>query len=134
VSLADLSAPADLPTATLQLESRPDKPDRHGRCSGPGRCALSLRSAAGATWRPASWRRLARRDWLPQVFSGELADKSGADNEQFLRGFSWDGKELKPTFEVDFTKEQLGRKMGLSVAHFILGSFLNELGYIHDAP
>jgi selenium-binding protein 1 len=36
-------------------------------------------------------------------------DKGGADNEQFLRGFSWDGKELKPTFEVDFTKEQLGR-------------------------
>jgi selenium-binding protein 1 len=36
-------------------------------------------------------------------------DKGGADNEQFLRAFSWDGKELKPTFEVDFTKEQLGR-------------------------
>ncbi len=36
-------------------------------------------------------------------------DKGGADNEQFLRGFTWDGKELKPAFEVDFTKEQLGR-------------------------
>ena len=36
-------------------------------------------------------------------------DKSGADNEQFLRGFTWDGKELKPAFEVDFLKEQLGR-------------------------
>ena len=36
-------------------------------------------------------------------------DKGGADNEQFLRAFSWDGKELKPAFEVDFTKEQLGR-------------------------
>ena len=23
-------------------------------------------------------------------------DKGGADNEQFLRGFTWDGKELKP--------------------------------------
>ena len=30
-------------------------------------------------------------------------------NEQFLRGFAWDGKELKQTFEVDFTKEKLGR-------------------------
>jgi methanethiol oxidase len=36
-------------------------------------------------------------------------DKGGADNEQFLRAFAWDGKELKPTFEVDFTKEKLGR-------------------------
>ncbi len=25
------------------------------------------------------------------------------------RAFSWDGRELKPTFEVDFTKERLGR-------------------------
>jgi len=36
-------------------------------------------------------------------------DKAGADNEQFLRAFNWDGKELKPAFEVDFAKEKLGR-------------------------
>jgi selenium-binding protein 1 len=36
-------------------------------------------------------------------------DKSGADGEQFLRAFSWDGKELKPLFEVDFIREGLGR-------------------------
>ncbi|HEU5194310.1 MAG TPA: selenium-binding protein SBP56-related protein [Methylomirabilota bacterium] len=36
-------------------------------------------------------------------------DKGGADNEQFIRGFTWNGKELKQTFEVDFTKEKLGR-------------------------
>ena len=36
-------------------------------------------------------------------------DKKGEDNEQFLRAFHWDGKELKPAFEVDFTKEKLGR-------------------------
>jgi selenium-binding protein 1 len=36
-------------------------------------------------------------------------DKGGADNEQFLRAFHWDGKELKPAFEVDFTQEKLGR-------------------------
>jgi methanethiol oxidase len=36
-------------------------------------------------------------------------DKGGADNEQFLRAFNWDGKELKQAFEVDFTKEKLGR-------------------------
>jgi selenium-binding protein 1 len=36
-------------------------------------------------------------------------DKGGADNEQFIRGFTWDGKELKKAFEVDFTAEKLGR-------------------------
>ncbi|MBI2314378.1 MAG: selenium-binding protein [Betaproteobacteria bacterium] len=44
-------------------------------------------------------------------------DKAGADNEQFLRGFTWDGKELKQVFEVDFTKEKLGR-----AHHMKLGS------------
>lgn len=39
----------------------------------------------------------------------EKWDKAGADNEQFLRAFHWDGQELKPAFEVDFTKEKLGR-------------------------
>jgi selenium-binding protein 1 len=36
-------------------------------------------------------------------------DKSGADNEQVLRGYRWDGHALTNAFEVDFTKEQLGR-------------------------
>jgi selenium-binding protein 1 len=44
-------------------------------------------------------------------------DKGGADNEQFLRAFSWNGKELAQVFEVDFTKEQLGR-----AHHMKLGS------------
>jgi selenium-binding protein 1 len=36
-------------------------------------------------------------------------DKTGKDNEQFLRAYQWDGHDLKPAFEVDFAKEQLGR-------------------------
>ena len=36
-------------------------------------------------------------------------DKKGADNEQVLRAFAWDGHALTPAFEVDFTKEKLGR-------------------------
>jgi methanethiol oxidase len=36
-------------------------------------------------------------------------DKTGKDNEQFLRAFHWDGHELNLAFEVDFIKEQLGR-------------------------
>jgi selenium-binding protein 1 len=44
-------------------------------------------------------------------------DKGGGDNEQFLRGFAWDGRELTQKFEVDFTKEKLGR-----AHHMKLGS------------
>ena len=44
-------------------------------------------------------------------------DKKGADNEQFVRAFNWDGKELTPAFEVDFLKEKLGR-----AHHMKLGS------------
>ena len=36
-------------------------------------------------------------------------DKKGEDNEQFLRAFEWDGKELKPTFALDFNALGLGR-------------------------
>jgi len=44
-------------------------------------------------------------------------DKGGADNEQFLRAFRWDGKELTQAFEVDFMQEKLGR-----AHHMKLGS------------
>ena len=36
-------------------------------------------------------------------------DKGGEDNEQFLRGYTWDGRELKPKFDLDFTALKLGR-------------------------
>ena len=36
-------------------------------------------------------------------------DKKGEDNEQFLKAFNWDGKDLKQVFEVDFNKLKLGR-------------------------
>lgn len=36
-------------------------------------------------------------------------DKGGDDNEQFLRGYGWDGKELKSKFALDFTALKLGR-------------------------
>ncbi len=36
-------------------------------------------------------------------------DKTGADGEQFLRGYAWDGKGLTPRFTLDFTAEELGR-------------------------
>ena len=44
-------------------------------------------------------------------------DKSGNDNDQFLRGYTWDGKELKPAFALDFTELKLGRPH-----HMLFGS------------
>jgi methanethiol oxidase len=44
-------------------------------------------------------------------------DKKGADNEQFVRGYAWDGKELKPAFDLDFTGLKLGRPH-----HMLFGS------------
>jgi methanethiol oxidase len=36
-------------------------------------------------------------------------DKTGKDNDQFVKLFAWDGKELKEVWKLDFTKLQLGR-------------------------
>jgi selenium-binding protein 1 len=47
-------------------------------------------------------------------------DKTGADGEQFLRAFSWDGEKLEPLFAVDFTAEKLGRP---HIMHFGQASF-----------
>jgi selenium-binding protein 1 len=44
-------------------------------------------------------------------------DKPGDSNEQFVRAYNWDGKELKPTFELDFMALRLGRPH-----HMLFGS------------
>jgi selenium-binding protein 1 len=36
-------------------------------------------------------------------------DKTGEDDDQFVRAYRWDGKELIPEFAVDFNAEKLGR-------------------------
>jgi selenium-binding protein 1 len=36
-------------------------------------------------------------------------DKTGKDDEQFVKLYSWDGKELKELFKVDFYRLKLGR-------------------------
>lgn len=36
-------------------------------------------------------------------------DKTGEDNEQFLKAYAWDGSTLEPRFEIDFIAEGLGR-------------------------
>jgi methanethiol oxidase len=52
-------------------------------------------------------------------------DKSGADDEQFLRVFAWDGKALTPTFSLDFRAEGLGRP---HIMHFGQQTLLSERG------
>jgi len=36
-------------------------------------------------------------------------DKKGKDDEQVLKMYNWDGKQLKEAFSIDFYKEKLGR-------------------------
>jgi selenium-binding protein 1 len=55
-------------------------------------------------------------------------DKKGADDEQFVRAFNWDGKELTPAFEVDFLKEKLGR-----AHHMKLGSKSLKMAFNDEA-
>jgi selenium-binding protein 1 len=44
-------------------------------------------------------------------------DKKGEDNEQFVRAYGWDGKELSTKFALDFTALKLGRPH-----HMLFGS------------
>jgi selenium-binding protein 1 len=53
-------------------------------------------------------------------------DKAGADDEQFLRGFTWNGRELVPAFEVDFKKEQLGRAHHMKLGTAKLRSVMDD--------
>lgn len=56
-------------------------------------------------------------------------DKKGADNEQFVKAFAWDGKELKPAFAVDFTAEKLGRP---HIMNFGAGSLYDRKAAAED--
>jgi selenium-binding protein 1 len=53
-------------------------------------------------------------------------DKKGDANEQFLKAYTWDGKELKPLFAVDFNKENLGRP---HIMHFGQDQFYKNQTY-----
>lgn len=54
-------------------------------------------------------------------------DKKGDDNEQVLRAYDWDGKELVQKFEVDFTKLKLGRAHHMKFTALPSGRPLAEL-------
>jgi selenium-binding protein 1 len=44
-------------------------------------------------------------------------DKTGEDNEQFVRGYTWNGKELTAKFDLNFNALKLGRPH-----HMLFGS------------
>jgi len=58
-------------------------------------------------------------------------DKTGKDNEQFLKAYAWDGKRLTPLFAVDFLKEGLGRP---HIMHFGQDRFYRNQIFAGEAP
>src|SRR5881296_1491083 len=58
-------------------------------------------------------------------------DKKGEDNDQFVRAFSWDGKELRPSFALDFTALKLGRPHHMLFVSTKIGSNRTTVASIH---
>jgi selenium-binding protein 1 len=54
-------------------------------------------------------------------------DKKGADDEQFLRAYNWDGKELTLAFETDFKAAKLGRPHHMKFTARPAGTALADL-------
>jgi len=54
-------------------------------------------------------------------------DKKGADDEQFLRAYNWDGKELTLAFATDFKAAKLGRPHHMKFTARPAGTALAEL-------
>jgi len=54
-------------------------------------------------------------------------DKKGEDNEQVVRAYDWDGKDLKLAFEVDFNKLQLGRAHHMKFSARPSGKTLSQI-------
>lgn len=53
-------------------------------------------------------------------------DKKGADNEQYLKGYSWNGSELIENFSLDFNKLKLGRAHQMRFGAYSLYSQYTE--------
>ncbi len=63
-------------------------------------------------------------------------DGTGGEDEQFLKAFTWDDKELTPTFEIDFREKQLGRPhiMRFGQIGFYTGQVPASSGDVAAAP
>ena len=56
-------------------------------------------------------------------------DKRGADDEQFLKLYHWDGKALTEQFAIDFYKLNLGR-----AHHMKFSARTDTRASVEDAP
>jgi len=125
-AVADIGDPSKIPLPVdisisadgkgLWVNTFMDGKTRHFDLSNPEKPVQSYEKVTGKQVNMVSQSWDGKRVY---VTSSLLAhwDKTGADGEQFLRAWNWDGKELTPAFEVDFLKEKLGR-----AHHMKLGS------------
>jgi selenium-binding protein 1 len=58
-------------------------------------------------------------------------DKTGKDDEQFLKAYKWNGKTLAPLWSIDFKAEKLGRP---HIMRFGQDSFYKNEISENDAP
>ena len=118
-AVADIGEPGKVPLPVdISLSGRRQDAVRrhlHGRHDAGLRRLRPAQAEADPTRRRSArrstWCRRAGTGNALYFTSSLLAnwDKTGADNEQFLKAYAWDGKELTPRFEIDFSAEKLGR-------------------------
>ncbi|HWE24504.1 MAG TPA: selenium-binding protein SBP56-related protein [Myxococcales bacterium] len=125
-SVADIGDPAKIPLPVdisisadgkeLWVNTFMDGKTRHFDLSDPTKPVQTYEKVTGKQVNMISQSWDGKRVYISSSLLAHW-DKTGDDDEQFVRGFKWDGKELTPAFEVDFIKEKLGR-----AHHMKLGS------------
>jgi selenium-binding protein 1 len=102
----DLSISSD--DKTLWVNSFMDGNTRAFDISNPHRPAQVYEKHIGAQLNMVSSSWDGKRLYHTSSLLGNW-DKKGRDNEQFLKLYHWDGKQLAEQFVIDFTQEKLGR-------------------------
>jgi selenium-binding protein 1 len=116
--VADIGDPAALPVpvdislsaddSTLFVDTFMDGTTRVFDVSDPHRPKQIYEKKIGAQLNMVSQSWDGRRIYYTSSLLANW-DKTGAENEQFLKAYTWDRKELTPRFSIDFTAERLGR-------------------------
>ncbi len=117
-AVADIGNPADVPlpvdisisadNRTLFVDSFMDGKVRVYDVSDPFRPRQIYERVIGRQLNMVSQSWDGRRVYFTSSLLSRW-DKKGEDHEHFLRAFTWDGRELRPRFEIDFLAEGLGR-------------------------
>jgi len=117
-AVADVGDPADLPLpvdisisaddTTLFVDSFMDGMARVYDITDPFAPKLIHERKIGAQVNMVSQSWDGRRVYFTSSLLANW-DKTGADNEQFLKAFTWNGEAMEPRFEIDFLEAELGR-------------------------